>query len=342
MIWLWIAGIFAAILVFNFGFQLFFSRPILRIFEKQLPLTSDYVDPSSLAERIEFPTTGNLHLRGNLQLPLQQSPRGLVVFCPELNGSHWSANWYCQGLLKAGFVVLAFDFRSQGESDCQPGYEPLHWVTDYEVADVNAALQYVMSREDLQGLDVGLMGISRGGGAALAAAAENEIVHRVATEGAFSTAAMHLYFTTRWASMYIPDWIQRWIPEWHLRWTLAFSRWISQRRRNCRYTKLERLLPKLRNRPTLLIAGRSDSYVPQQIPEAMAARIGGSQCELWIVRKAKHNRARNVDPATYDSRLVAFFSPENAVTTSDDRQSHQAEDPPPQPAENPEPQTTTS
>ena len=33
----------------------------------------------------------------------------------------------------AGYDVFAFESRSQGDSDAQPGYEPLQWVTDYEV-----------------------------------------------------------------------------------------------------------------------------------------------------------------------------------------------------------------
>ena len=44
--------------------------------------------------------------------------------------------------------MFAFEARNQGQSDSMPGYEPLQWVTRYEVRDTRAALAYVRSRPD--------------------------------------------------------------------------------------------------------------------------------------------------------------------------------------------------
>jgi fermentation-respiration switch protein FrsA (DUF1100 family) len=157
-------------------------------------------------------------------------------------------------------------------------------------------------------LKIGLMGISRGAGAALSAAARSSDVHCVACEGAFSTAGLLLHFTLRWASLYIPAWMLKPIPFWHIRITLAITQWLSQIRRRCKYTKLERWLPGLRNRPVLMIAGSRDTYVHPEISTMLFNRIGANHATLWMVEGAKHNMARQVDQEAYDNRLVEFFS----------------------------------
>ena len=48
-----------------------------------------------------------------------------------------------------------------------PGYDPLQWVTDYEVRDAEAALAYLKSRPDADPRGVGFFGISKGAGAGL-------------------------------------------------------------------------------------------------------------------------------------------------------------------------------
>jgi uncharacterized protein len=306
--WFLFAGIIAGILFVDLSLRLYFARFVLRIFESPLPLHVAQAAVNDDAERIEFPTTRGLTLRGSLHWPADGPPRGLIVFCPELNGCHWSATSYCAGPLRDGMAVLSFDFRNHGESEHEPGYVPLHWLTDRELSDVKAAVRYARNRGDLKDLPMGMMGVSRGAGAALAFAARDPGIRRVAVEGVFSTSALHLYYAERWASMYVPPWVLRCIPRWHIKGTLALSRLLSSIRRRCRYPRLENRLPRLRRRPVMMIAGNRDSYVPSDIPKRLANRIGGDACELWIVPKAKHNRARNVCPELYDTKVGQFFA----------------------------------
>ncbi|MGE0761617.1 MAG: hypothetical protein AB7O38_31705, partial [Pirellulaceae bacterium] len=53
------------------------------------------------------------------------------------------------------------------------------------------------------------------------------------------------------------------------------------------------------------------TYVPAEIPQALSRRIGSGSTELWTVRDAKHNLARQAEPEAYDKRLVDFFSQMN-------------------------------
>lgn len=308
MNWILIAGIVAAVLCVDLCIRLYFARFVLRIFETPLPLHGIPSTPDEDAERVEFSTANGLRLRGSLHWPANGPPQGLVIFCPELNGCHWSATSYCAGPLQNGIAVLSFDFRNHGDSDHEKGYVPLHWLTDRELADVQAAVSYARSRGDLQKLPMAMMGVSRGAGAALAVAAQDAGIDCVAVEGAFSTASLHEFYATRWASMYIPPWLYRWLPRWHINVTLAMSRWMSSIHRRCRYPRLESLLPRLRNRPVLIIAGKRDSYVPIDISQRLAERIGGENCEFWAVPTAKHNRARSACPGLYDAKVYELFS----------------------------------
>lgn len=281
---------------------------ILPIFEREIPFGVQPAPPDSDAELISFPTSHGLTLRGSLHRRSHDELRGLILFCPELGGNHWSAMKYAAALRDAGFAVLSFDFRNQGDSDHLPKYAPLHWLTEYEVHDVLAAIRYARSRPDLKDLPLGLFGISRGGGAALAAAARRGEVQCVACEGVASAESLMLHYTLRWASLYAPEWVMRVFPVWHVRMTLQVTRWISQIRRRCRYTTLERRLSRLRRTPVFMITGGADTYVPPEIPQSLCQKIGPSCRGVWVVRRAKHNAAREVSADEYDARLLQFFS----------------------------------
>ncbi|HID21319.1 MAG TPA: alpha/beta fold hydrolase, partial [Planctomycetaceae bacterium] len=161
-------------------------RVIFSVIDTAPPFNVEPHPPNEAGKPISFPTTHGLTLRGSLYRQTDQPSRGLIIFCHELGGNHWSALSYCEGLWEAGFDILAFDFRNQGESDALPGYEPLHWLTCYEVQDVLSAIRFVRQDDQLARMPLGLFGISRGGGAALAAGALTPSVRCVACEGAFA------------------------------------------------------------------------------------------------------------------------------------------------------------
>jgi pimeloyl-ACP methyl ester carboxylesterase len=280
---------------------------ILPILERSPPFGVESTTPCPHAEPVEFPTTDGLTLRGSLHLPAEGQPIGLIVFCPELEGDHWSAPRYCRGLIDAGFGILSFDFRNQGHSDHLAGYSPIHWLTEYEVSDVLAAVDFVKRTALIGDLPTGLLGISRGGSAALTAAARRPHIRGVACEGAFSISTMSLHYAMRWASLYMPHWVLSLFPIWHFRVTLALARWISQQRRHCRYVVLENWLPKLADRPILMIVDGRDTYVLPEISETLFGSFPKG-AQQWVVPSAKHNMARDVEPAEFDRRIVEFFS----------------------------------
>ena len=297
-----------ATLIVLVAFEVYYVRIVLRVFETQPPFGVPFFQPDPGAESIEFMTRDGLTLRGSLHHQPDRIAKGLILFCPETEGSHWSAMSYCHGLIEDGFDVMSFDFRGQGESDLLPGYIPNHWPTMYEVEDVRAAIDFISRREDLQGLPLGLMGVSRGSTMALIAAAECPNVRAVCCEGAYSTDSLTLYFILHWSSIYLPGWLRRLIPLWHYKLTMKLVRWTSRFLRQRRYVVLERWLPRLRNRPVLLVTGERDNYVHPDVARELVRCIHSSAAQVWTVPRAKHNKARNVAAAEYDRRLTAFFS----------------------------------
>ncbi|QDU78407.1 Alpha/beta hydrolase family protein [Polystyrenella longa] len=304
-----ILGILAVMLVLDIVLRTTAVYIILPIFERRPPFGIRPAFPDPKAEVIEFPTTDGLKLRGSLYRNPELPPKGLVVFCPEFGGSHWSAKWYCNALIDAGFSVLSFDFRNQGASEHLASYRVMHWLSDYEVQDAISAVEYAQSREELADLPVGMFGISRGGGAALATGAKLDRVEAVATEGAFTTDSMMFHFAIRWATLYFPPWIIDRLPDLHMRISLTIVRWISQWRHGCHYLVLEKLLRRLKKKPVMMMNGTKDSYVHMDIPHKILKRAGGQPYhQLWEIPNAKHNLGRETIPEEYDQKLVEYFS----------------------------------
>ena len=282
--------------------------PIIgRIFEEKplfLPLR---LPADGGGEDVQFTTFDGLTLHGSLFRTTAGRRGGLIVFCHEYLSDRWSFQPYAAGLRAQGYDVFTFDFRSHGESDGEPNYRPLQWVTDHEVSDLKAALNYLRSRPDHDATGFGLFGVSRGGGTALVAAADEPDVWGVITDGAFPTRGTMLAYILRWAEIYVSSpYFWKMMPEWVFRYLAWAGRVRSERRLNCRYPDVESAVSRIAPRPWLMIHGEKDAYILSSIARSLFARAGEPK-ELWIVPKAKHNRCREVAPKVYEERLAAFL-----------------------------------
>lgn len=297
-------------------------RLALRMFEYAPPMNANETAADLRAEILNFPTSEKETLAAALFAHRDRRARGLILFCHEFGADKWSAMSYCEGLWQAGFDILALDFRNHGESDEHVGYEPIHWLTSYEVDDVQSALRFIAEHPDLSKLPLHLYGISRGGAAALVASAENPQVQSVCTDGAYTTLSMTRLYARRWLTLFVPAWMAKLVPGWHIDMTIAIAWRISQFKRLCRYVNIESSLPKLANRPVMLISGKRDNYVLPDIAMWIYESIPGDERTLWIVPNAKHNQARSMIPQQYDGRLVEFFTRSEVDSVSDDSVSH--------------------
>jgi len=251
---------------------------------------------------ITFKAADGLILRGSLFNAELPDPPGLVLFLPEHRGNHWTAPRYCQALIDQGYVVMSFDFRNQGESEALPGYAPSHWMTEYEMQDVAAAMEFIASHHTLSTLPIITFGVSRGGVAALLAACRYHRIRGAIADSAFGTITTLRFFADRFAGLFVPQKLFQFFPEWHIAGTLRRVMALSERRRNCHYVHLEDEVRHLESRSVLLISGSADSYISSEVARRLQ-KLAGSGTQLWIARGAGHNSARLRLTEEYDRRV---------------------------------------
>jgi pimeloyl-ACP methyl ester carboxylesterase len=335
VIWLWIGlGLLAAlVLLLLVGWiWLYFyinSRlypQIIRIFQEKPLFVIPRGQPIDDAEEISFPTESGLTLRGLYLRTSAQRRQGVILFGLEFGSNRWACVPYCQFLRDAGFDIFTFEPRNQGDSDRQPEYEPLQWVTEYELTDMRAALAYLKSRADADRHGVGFFGISRGGATGLLIGAEDRTLRCFVTDGVFATHTTMLPYMRKWITIYSNRrFIQNLVPDWYY---LMFAnkglRHIEEERR-CRFPHLEYQLHRLAPRPLLMIHGGADTYIKPEMARALFDRAHEPK-ELWLVDGAKHNQAFQVANGEYQRRVLAFFRSHLAHDAGSTPQAHVSAD----------------
>jgi pimeloyl-ACP methyl ester carboxylesterase len=302
LLWI-IIPVVVVVLIGDICFRRYATRKIKDIFENVPPFGVVPAQNSPDAETLRFTTSDGLSLAGSLTLPENGQPSMLVIFFPELNGNHWMATHYCQALLDNGCAVLGFDFRNQGESDCQAGYTPIHWITEFEMKDVAAVMEFIESDSRLSQLPLAAFGVSRGGAAAIIAACRYPRIRAVITDSAFGTMSLTRRFVQRFSRLVVPEQYFRLLPGWHVELTLRQAVRLSEVDRKCRYVHLEQEVRQANGMHVLLISGDRDSYVTPQAAKDLAGYFSGEDCML-VFPKAKHNMARAADPERYDAAIV--------------------------------------
>jgi fermentation-respiration switch protein FrsA (DUF1100 family) len=279
---------------------------IVRIFQEKPLFIVPRGQPLDGAEEVSFPTGDGLTLRG-CYLATPHPRRGVILFGLEFGSNRWSCRAYCEHLVDAGFDVFAFESRNQGDSDATPNYDPLQWVTDYEVRDVRAALAYLQSRPDADPRGVGFFGISKGAGAGLIAAADDPYILCCVTDGVFATYTTLVPYMRRWFRIYNQNYaLQGLLPSWYYGLIGLSALAQTGRERNCHFPHLEAALPRLAPRPILMIHGEGDSYILPEMAERLFKRARGPK-EFWLVPGAKHNQALHLAGDEYRRRVLAFF-----------------------------------
>lgn len=257
-------------------------------------------------ENCRFQTRDGVELQGVYLHTSAVARMGVIVFCHELTSDRNSAAPYVEDLRRRGFDVFAFDFRNHGASGHTAGYEPLPWLTRYELSDVRAAIDYVCGRDDADPQGVGLMGVSRGGTAALSIAALDPRVLAVTTDGAFAFHTIQLHYIRRYMQIYTA-WSRLFerLPDALLKPSCVWSQWLIGRRRGCRFVQVESLVRRIRQ-PVLMIHGENDPYIPLDTAVRLQAQLGG-RSRLWVVPEARHNGSIRTATAEYHRQLARFF-----------------------------------
>ena len=130
-------------------------------------------------ERVTFQNRTGLRIAG--WTAIREDAPGTVIFCHGVWANHREMESRAELLWNRGFSVMTFDFQGCGESEGR--YTSLGLR---EVDDLFAAVDYLAARGDAGPL--GVVGNSMGGAVAIMAAARDERMRAVVTDGAFAAA----------------------------------------------------------------------------------------------------------------------------------------------------------
>lgn len=277
---------------------------VMRIYQEKPLFVVPRGQPAEGAEAVRFPSSDGRMLNG-CYFKAGGKRRGVVLFGLEFGSNCWAAHSYCQLLLENGYDVFAFEPRSQGESEAEPGYEPLQWVTEYEADDTRAAIAYLKERPDADPFGIGFFGVSKGAGAGLVAGADDPHVLCFVTDGAFGSQTTVIPFMKKWFSLYT-NFPQELVEDWVYQLLCWYVVWRTGTMRNCRFASVEAAMPQLAPRALLMIHGEADSYIKPEMARSLFARAGEPK-ELWLVESAKHNQALSVAGDEYRRRVLRFF-----------------------------------
>lgn len=133
---------------------------------------------------ISFYSDG-LRISGTVYLPDERRPHRrypAVVVCSGYLGLNVIyPRLFAEPLTSAGFVVLGFDYRGNGESEGTPG----RLLIDEQVRDIRHGITFIREQEEVDRNLVSLVGWGMGAGAVIKEAAEDERPRAVAALNGF-------------------------------------------------------------------------------------------------------------------------------------------------------------
>ncbi|MGD0898405.1 MAG: alpha/beta fold hydrolase [Thermoguttaceae bacterium] len=258
-------------------------------------------------EDCEFPSFDGVTLRGTYVHRHTSQRHGVVVFCHEFGGDRRAAASYVLRLLDRGFDVFAFDFRNHGTSDRMEGYMPRNWATRYEVNDVLGAINYLRTLDDADVAGVALLGLCRGGCAAISAASRHNGIWAVITDGAFESR----WVTTTYIRRFMPRFVRPasllTVVPWFLQVLYGtFVHDLVARKLKHPCIKLKNDIRRVRQ-PLLMIHGARDHTIPVELAHRLWRRLR-THARLWIVPKGNHNRSIHSEPEEYQRRICRFLN----------------------------------
>jgi pimeloyl-ACP methyl ester carboxylesterase len=283
-----------------------YSSVIDRIFAEKPILIADRGTPLPRAEMVTLQTADGRRIEGSLIQAETDQPLGTILFLHEYGSDRWMAGPYAGYLTDAGFDLFAIDFGACGQSDPVPGYEPLQWPTEFELEDARSAIRFLKegSRTPER---LGLFGISKGGGVAICLFAEEPAIRSLVTDGAFPVHDMVVYYAMKWIEIYSTSrFIYTYLPRWFYSGIVSSSLRGVERKKEVRYLPVEKAVRQRSDGSWLLIHGKNDNYIKQEVIERLFA-VARCDKELWIVPKAKHNHCLKREGKNYEARVTSFL-----------------------------------
>jgi hypothetical protein len=231
-------------------------------------------------EDVALTTSDGLRLEG-WYVPSRN--RAAVLVFPGRSGGK---QHHARNLIRHGYGVLLIDNRGQGASEGDPN--AFGWDDE---TDVNAALDYLSSRPDVDADRIGGLGLSVGGETLLETAAHTERLGAVVSEGAGGrTFKEDLAMPGAGTRLGAPYYVMASLS------TAVFSNTMPPE-------SLESLVKDIPPRPVFLIHAKGENLNGVYFRSAGEPR----NWDIWEVSGAKHIGGLDTRPAEYERRVTAFF-----------------------------------
>jgi uncharacterized protein len=266
----------------------------LALYEVALPIGVAYMATHSLPAAVSAPHLGaattDVTLRTSDGLGLagwyvpSRNGAAVIVF-PGRSGTQGQARL----LVEHGYGVLLFDRRGEGESDGDGNL--FGWGGE---RDIFAALDYLGERPDVDPGRIGGIGLSVGGELMLQAAAEDDRLAAVVSDGAGtrSLAEELEEYDGMELALALPLITVK---------TGAVAIFANA----TPPPKLTDLVPQIAPRPVFFIWASTLSAVERMNPTYR--RLVGPSASIWELSDAPHVRGLATHPEEYEKRVVGFF-----------------------------------
>jgi uncharacterized protein len=266
-----------------------FFHALLNIYRPKLPVYSTPQEDGLKFDSISFSTSDDHLLRGWFVYGKTRSP--LIVVCHGVGTNREDLRAVSRFLARAGFNVLAFDFRGHGRSSGRKttfGYK--------EALDVEAAVRFAEQNYRRSFENIGLYAISMGGAAAILASPNLPEVEAFVFDSPFASLSelVDLQFT------YLPG---------PLRKVCAFlTRIYASLLTGISIGEIapERFATHLGTRPVLVFHGDQDSLIPISQGKRLFQRIPGPK-EFVETPGSSHVQSYAVMGRAYEEKVVGFF-----------------------------------
>ena len=201
----------------------------------------------------------------------------LVILAPFLN--------------KAGYHLLLFDLRGHGEhqgSATSFGYQ--------EQKDVAGALEYLLSRPEVDPGKVGGIGFSMGASALVMVAAKDQRLRALWLDSPYESLdhVMDAHFKMAFKAPKIP-----FAYLGYLNYLMWFGRWPTQ-------ISTIKAIDKISPRPIFIINGADDTITPPWGARRLNDRAKEPK-GIWIVTGARHTEAFGLQTKEYEEKAKRFF-----------------------------------
>jgi len=213
--------------------------------------------------------------------PATGRPAGTVLHLHGNAGNVTGHFPFIAWLPAAGWNVLCFDYRGYGQSEgkvTRPG----------TIADANAALDYLLTRPDVNTNGIVAFGQSLGGAVGIVLTAQRKEIRGLAADGAFD----HYRQVAAWTVRQNPI-------------LFAIGWWVPRFLIGDGYDPID-YVARIAPRPLFIMHGTADTIVPVEAAQRLHNAAGHPK-ELWLVDGADHYQAINDTPEETHPRLLSFF-----------------------------------